>query len=132
MRDAVAKMMGGASLLLIFLAASSPTVRAGSSPEKRGAELFATTGCVHCHGPMGVGGPIGPDLQLVRKRLNAAAIAQQITKGGQEMPAFGDQLSGDQVKDLVAFLRAKRPYVRVPAKPVVKPESEVEKHEDPN
>ena len=124
--------MGGASLVLILLAANAPVVGAGSSTEKRGSELFATTGCAHCHGPNGVGGPIGPDLQLVRKRLNAGAIAEQIRKGGQEMPAFGDQLSGDQISDLVAFLRAKRPYVRVPVKTVVKPGPDAEKHDDSN
>lgn len=122
--------MGGASLALLLGGAISPGVHAGSSAEKRGSELFATTGCAHCHGPAGVGGRIGPDLQLVRKRLNASGIAEQIRKGGKEMPAFGDELTADQINDLVAFLRAKRAYVRVPPRP--KPEPDAEKHEDAN
>ena len=93
------------------------SVSAGSSAKARGAELFATKGCAHCHGDAGIGGNLGPDLQLVRKRMNAAAITKQIRDGGLAMPAFGTQLDEQQLNDLVAYLRTKRKLVVVPAKP---------------
>ncbi len=65
-----------------------------------------------------MGGEIGPDLQLVRRRMKAEAIAKQIHDGGQAMPAFGDSLTSEEIDDLVAYLRAKRKIVRVPDKPV--------------
>ncbi len=89
-------------------------VSAGSTPADRGAEIFATHGCAHCHGEKGVGGGRGPDLQLVRKRLSGTAIAQQIHDGGKGMPAYADQLTDMEVDDLVAFLKAKRAYTVVP------------------
>ena len=92
-------------------------VNAGSTPVTRGAELFASKGCVHCHGPAGVGGDRGPDLQLVRKRMAAEAMARQIHDGGREMPAFGDALTAGEIEDLVAYLRAKRKFVTVHDKP---------------
>jgi mono/diheme cytochrome c family protein len=93
------------------------TVSAGSKAKMRGAELFATNGCAHCHGTAGVGGPKGPDLQLVRKRMKKAQIAQQIHDGGKSMPPYGDMLSSAQINDLVAYLRAKRKVIAPAPKP---------------
>jgi mono/diheme cytochrome c family protein len=109
-------LTGTSALAMLFLvAASQPThVAAGSTAKTRGAELFASTGCAHCHGPAGVGGGLGPDLQLLRKRMDKQAIAHQIHDGGKGMPAFGDQLSEADLKDLVAFLSAKRPLIVPP------------------
>lgn len=83
---------------------------ASSDSVKRGAELFATSGCGHCHGPAGLGGGTGqgPNLQDVKKRLKGPAIALKIHDGGRSMPAFGDQFTQDQIADLVDYLRSKR------------------------
>jgi mono/diheme cytochrome c family protein len=81
---------------------------ASSDSVHRGAELFATTGCVHCHGPARLGTDRGPNLTRVRKRLKPDAIAAQIHDGGQSMPPFGDQLTQQQIADLVDFLRGKQ------------------------
>jgi mono/diheme cytochrome c family protein len=108
-----------AGFLLVSLALCLPgsQVTAGSAAPARGAELFATKGCAHCHGAGGVSGGIGPDLQLVRKRMSAASIATQIHDGGKAMPAFGDSLSPHEIDDLVAYLREKRKLIAVPAAP---------------
>jgi mono/diheme cytochrome c family protein len=100
-----------------------PSVSADSSAKQRGAELFATHGCAHCHGPAGVGGGKGPDLQLVRKRMNKDQITLQIHNGGLMMPAFGGSLTDPQIKDLVAYLRAKRKVIVPPAVPRPEPPS---------
>ncbi len=104
--------------VLIFLARSPMPAYAHSDATKHGAELFATSGCTHCHGPEGMGTERGPDLRELRKHLSAAEIEHQIVAGGKAMPAFGDTLDHEQVADLVAFLRAKR---WVPAPPHAQP-----------
>jgi mono/diheme cytochrome c family protein len=75
---------------------------------KAGAALFHEKGCEHCHGVNGRGGDLGPDLSTVGKRLSKQKIEHQIHNGGAAMPAFGDVLQPDEVKDLVDFLHAKR------------------------
>ena len=103
------------TLLGIFFASPRPLV-ADATPAMRGQALFAERGCAHCHGANGVGGNIGPDLQLVRKRMNAKRIRQQVHDGSNGMPPYGDKLTDGELNDLVAFLRQKRKYV-VPPKP---------------
>jgi mono/diheme cytochrome c family protein len=56
----------------------------------------------------GHGGDLGPDLSTVGKRLKKQQIEHQIHDGGAAMPAFGDVLQPDEIKDLVDFLHAKR------------------------
>lgn len=104
------------------LLATPPNVVAGSDAKDRGAELFATKGCEFCHGKGGVGGGRGPDLQLVRQRKTAEEMMKQIHDGGKGMPPFGEQLTAPEIDDLIAFLRAKRKFVKVPPPPVVKPD----------
>ena len=99
----------------------SSSVSANSNSKARGAELFATHGCAHCHGTAGIGGGKGPDLQLVRKRLKKSQINLQIHTGGKSMPAYGNQLSSAQIDDLVDYLRAKRKVIVVVPKPAAKP-----------
>jgi mono/diheme cytochrome c family protein len=96
-------------------------VLANSDAKNRGAELFATKGCVHCHGPAGVGGGKGPDLQLVRKRRDRAGILTQIHDGGKSMPPFGDELTAQEIDDLATYLLAKRKYIPVPPQPAPQP-----------
>lgn len=87
----------------------NPIVYAYTSESKHaGAALFHERGCEHCHGVDGRGGELGPALSTVGKRLKKEQIEQQILKGGAAMPAFGDVLQPDEIKDLVDFLRAKR------------------------
>jgi mono/diheme cytochrome c family protein len=87
----------------------APIVHAYTNESKAsGAALFHERGCEHCHGVDGRGGELGPALSTVGKRLKKEQIEQQILKGGASMPAFGDVLQPDEIKDLVDFLRAKR------------------------
>jgi len=107
----------GCVVVGIFLTQPMCSVSADSSAKQRGAELFEDRGCAHCHGTAGVGGGRGPDLQLVRKRMNREEITRQIHDGGMSMPGFKGSLTDPQIQDLVAFLRTKRKFVKVPAAP---------------
>ena len=120
--------------VLLGLSITQPlfTVSAGSKPKQRGAELFAQHGCAHCHGPAGVGGGKGPDLQLVRKRMDKDQIAHQIHDGGMSMPSFANSLSDPEIQDLVAYLRAKRKFVKVPASSHPAPPPSTSTDSDPN
>lgn len=82
-----------------------------------GARLFASSGCAHCHGATGEGTDSGPSLRDVHRKLKKRQIETQIVAGGGAMPAFGKALDPEQVKALVAFLRAKTWVVPSPDQP---------------
>jgi mono/diheme cytochrome c family protein len=113
----------GCAVVSLAILQPLSSVSAGSQAKQRGAELFEQRGCSHCHGPAGVGGGRGPDLQRIRKRMNKAQIALQIHNGGMMMPAFGNTLTTPQIQDLVAYLRANRKVIVLPPTPHPAPSS---------
>ena len=76
-----------------------------------GATLFKSK-CAVCHGADGSGStPVGKSMHIrdlasadVQKQTDAELTAM-ITNGKGGMPAYKDKLSGDQIKDLVGFIR---------------------------
>jgi mono/diheme cytochrome c family protein len=106
----------------------SPTrvVQAYSKSSKAlGSSLFHERGCEHCHGVDGRDGDQGPDLSTIGRRWSKQQIEHQIVMGGAGMPAFGNALQPDEVKDLVDFLHAKRKAPKVKTVvPVAVPASE--------
>ncbi len=110
---------------MVFAAATvsfhSPqtTVVEASSHKGReaGAILFRERGCEHCHGVDGIGTDLGPDLSTIGRHWKKSAIEQQIVKGGNGMPAFGNVLAPDEVSSLVAYLKAKRKAPKYPVAP---------------
>lgn len=69
-----------------------------------GAQLFADNGCGNCHTLEAAGstGTIGPNLDELQPSFEAAV--EQITNGGGAMPAFGDTLSDQEIRDLAAYV----------------------------
>ncbi len=65
----------------------------GGTPD--GAALFSDK-CSGCHGDQGQGG-VGPNLQESAKAGDVDQVIKQITNGGGGMPAFGDQLSTEEI-----------------------------------
>ena len=67
-----------------------------------GAQLFADNGCGNCHTLEAAGstGTTGPNLDELQPSFEAAV--EQITNGGGVMPAFGDSLSDQEIRDLDA------------------------------
>jgi mono/diheme cytochrome c family protein len=106
---------------VVAFAIHAPALAAGNS--QAGAKIFAQN-CARCHGAGGKGD--GPDLvklqaavspdnwtdQETNKRLTDDFIVAMITKGGKAngksriMPGFADKLNGQQVQDLLAFIRS--------------------------
>lgn len=97
-------------LLSVCLCMASGFYAFGSSQSKqeRGAEVFAASGCRHCHTIHGVGGHKGPDLSGVGRVLSKAKIRAQILQGGNQMPPFTNDLEPTEVDVLVAYLRSCR------------------------
>lgn len=74
--------------------------------ELRGLQLFNTVGCTACHSIDGVGGDAGPDLSDVGSTHSPDELREHIlTPESPNMPAF-DQLTEEQLADLIAFLQA--------------------------
>jgi mono/diheme cytochrome c family protein len=91
-----------------------PTVAAG-------AHTFVQFACAQCHGALGRGGvsPDVPALTTVGRALTEQQLTHIINHGLGEsknptkpyMPVWGEVISGTQVHDLVAYIRAGLPAV---------------------
>lgn len=105
--------------LILPPATAAPANTAGSA--KSGAALFSDKGCTYCHGSVGQGAKKGPALISIwkDKTWTDEKLTGQILNGGQKMPPFQDSLTDDEVKDLVAWLRAKNK----PAPPAAPPQN---------
>ncbi|MEK8131901.1 cytochrome c [Paenibacillus filicis] len=66
-------------------------------------EKLYQANCLACHGQDLAGG-VGPNLQQVGQRLTAARIAEQITSGGKQMPAFKKRLTEAETEGLAKWL----------------------------
>jgi ubiquinol-cytochrome c reductase cytochrome b subunit len=101
---------------LTYLGATSapsglPTVAAHagmSQQELSGLTIFNEQGCTACHSVGGVGGDAGADLSHIGSEMDAQSIREQLlTPQTTNMPAF-DQLTAQQLDDLIAFLQSLR------------------------
>jgi mono/diheme cytochrome c family protein len=79
---------------------STPTTTAGGAQVADGAQLFSSN-CESCHGSMGAGGHVGPNLQKSPVAEHLADVEKQVRHGGGAMPPFSGVLS-DQEIDAVA------------------------------
>ena len=100
----------------------------GRSPlELQGALTLQYMQCRNCHAIDGVGGQRGPDLSGVGAKLNKDQLVRQVIQGGGNMPAYGNNLTPDQVEALACYMVSLRqpgvPASRNPSTPA-KPGSE--------
>ncbi len=87
-------------------------VRTRTPRQLQGAVVFQNKDCRNCHALQGSGGTRGPDLTLVGTRLTSGLLVEQVsngTPGGGNMPAYGKQISPDEMSALVDFLASLRP-----------------------
>jgi ubiquinol-cytochrome c reductase cytochrome b subunit len=79
-----------------------------TGPVQQGAQLFYQKGCEYCHTIAGYGGQRGPNLTTVGDRLTPAQMTIRILNGGINMPAFGGDLTPQELNALIAFLKSRR------------------------
>lgn len=112
---AVTVLFFGAMMAAVVVLAREPEEEGGQEAEpaatapvagdpEAGKSVFASAGCGSCHTleAAGSSGTIGP--RLDGTTLDLEAIVRQVTDGGGGMPAFGDQLSEEQIQDVAAFV----------------------------
>jgi mono/diheme cytochrome c family protein len=106
-------------LILAVPGSSSAESQKPEDHAKAGATLYSEKGCTHCHGSVGQGDKKGPAVTDLwkDKTWTDEKITNQILNGGQKMPPFQDSVTDDEVKDLIAWLRAKKKPVPPPAPP---------------
>ena len=69
-----------------------------------GEMVFASAGCGGCHTfeAAGSSGSVGPNLDETSASFDQ--VVEQVTNGGGAMPAFGDELSEQEIRDVAAFV----------------------------
>jgi mono/diheme cytochrome c family protein len=69
-----------------------------------GEQVFASSGCGGCHvlEAAGSSGAVGPNLDESQPDLEL--VVDRVTHGQGVMPAFGDDLSEQQIQDVAAFV----------------------------
>ena len=76
---------------------------AAPDPEA-GKQVFVGAGCGACHvlADAGTNGMIGPNLDQSMPSLEL--IVDRVTNGKGQMPAFGEQLTRQQIADVAAYV----------------------------
>jgi mono/diheme cytochrome c family protein len=68
--------------------------------------FLANCGSCHTFADAGTSGTIGPDLDGIG--LSTDEVVEQVRRGGGGMPAFGDQLSEDEIEQVAAYVAGSR------------------------
>jgi len=94
-----------AFLLLILETAGSLAQTSSSGNADHGRELFASAGCGGCHTLKAANatGTAGPSLDG-DPNLSTDLIIERVTAGVGPMPAFGYQMSNQDIADIAAYV----------------------------
>ena len=84
--------------------AAEPTDAEPATASDTGAAVFADAGCGGCHALTAAGstGTAGPSLDALKPA--ADRVERQVTRGGRGMPAFGGQLTDDEIEAVAAYV----------------------------
>jgi cytochrome c oxidase subunit I len=76
----------------------------GSRANAAGLQVYVSSGCGGCHALAAAGsaGAVGPDLDQAKSPK--ALVIDRVTNGKGAMPAFGDQLTPDQITAVATFV----------------------------
>jgi len=74
---------------------------------KKGRELFNNSGCSSCHALADAEaiGDIGPSLDK-NDKLTTDFVIARVSQGSGPMPAFGGQMSADEIRTLATYITA--------------------------
>ncbi len=83
---------------------STPTTSSGGTVSAAAGKTVFTSTCASCHtlADAGTTGTVGPNLDDLKP--DDALVVHQVTNGGGGMPAFGNQLSEDQIKSVALYV----------------------------
>ena len=83
--------------------ATTTTTTTGGGQVAAGAQLFSDN-CESCHGPMGAGGHVGPNLQKSGVAEHLAQVETQVRNGGGAMPPFSGVLSDQEISTVARYV----------------------------
>ena len=85
---------------------SVPVETDGGAGDAAAGEAIFVENCGSCHTleEAGTSGTVGPNLD--ESTLDVQAVVEQVTNGGGAMPAFGGQLSEEEIQNVSAFVVA--------------------------
>jgi mono/diheme cytochrome c family protein len=83
---------------------TQPAETSGGGETDPGAAVFASAGCGNCHtlAAANASGTVGPNLDELMP--DAQTVADQVTNGGAGMPAFGGDLSEQEIQDVANYV----------------------------
>jgi len=82
---------------------TATTTTTGGTKVAAGAQLF-TDNCESCHGTMGAGGHVGPNLQKSPVAGHLDQVENQIRHGGGAMPPFSGVLSDQEIGTVAHYV----------------------------
>lgn len=85
-----------------------------SGPVWTGAQLFYTKGCLNCHLIENRGGRRGPDLTDAGARLSRDWIILVTLGGRNNMPAYANNMTPEEMSAIADFLESRNPARTVP------------------
>ena len=100
------RRIGNWALSLLAVSLAVPALA-----QTNGADIFKSK-CAMCHGADGLAtGPMGKMMNIPSFRSPAlvkapeSQLIEATTNGKGKMPAYKDKLTGEQIKDVVAYIR---------------------------
>ena len=100
--------MSGTSLAQASATTAAPPAAAGDAANiAKGRDLFANYGCSACHTleDAGASGHVGPSLDG-DANLSHGFVVDRVTNGQAQMPAFGGQMSAEEIEAVAAYVTA--------------------------
>ncbi|MAW81954.1 MAG: sulfide dehydrogenase [Parvularcula sp.] len=93
------------TFVAVFFGLSAAAVAAEGGDPELGRELFQAWSCGGCHmlADAGAMGQIGPSLDG-NPNLSYDSLVNSIAYGGGAMPAFGGQLTDEEIAGLAAYI----------------------------